>query len=178
MHHPYVSLVCFNSSQVDYKQISLPLKGLYLNSFQFLIGRLQTGEQRGRHNKGLSVSIPHRQTTNTGKALVKELQKQCFNSSQVDYKPGLSMRLFYEKPEFQFLIGRLQTRTCRCHATGTRDSFNSSQVDYKLSIVICGYFSNSSSFNSSQVDYKPDFFIQQYINYLYCFNSSQVDYKR
>ncbi len=79
--------------------------------FQFLIGRLSTFRLPPAESTCRRVSIPYRQTINEPQKNQLQYQKfQSFNSLQVDYQPKKNNTRIPEKPQFQFLIGRLSTK--------------------------------------------------------------------
>ena len=194
-----ISLHCFNSSQVGWKrwwswganislQVSIPQK------FQFLIGRLETGEP-GAAWSGLIVSIPHRQAGNAPlpfflqrAGAVSIPHRQAGNS--IFQRPTLKMALFqfligrletfFPLPDlvkqigFQFLIGRLET-TEGLYFIGAGDQFQfligrlETTVEFGLQLP-------GACFNSSQVGWKREVYEIEPCGVL-GFNSSQVGWK-
>ena len=187
----------FNSSQVGQKHIRIIKNDGHMFMFQFLIGRLETAfsfssrflrsivsiphrqarnrrQTHQRNTAGKKVSIPHRQARNA-KLLT------CWKRSALVSIPHRQARnrwtsgIFVLSPQFQFLIGRLETSiaTRRIYVPGvvsiphrqarnadeepegvrTEKGFNSSQVGQKRGV--CNpQFADLRGFNSSQVGQK------------------------
>ena len=120
----------FNSSQVDSKPGTKDRNGEYVGKFQFLIGRLKTKIKAYLKEKGISVSIPHRQTQNVDSATITFLKRE-FQFLIGRLKTAKIFQRNLITIMFQFLIGRLKTFKLKNVIT-KQLSFNSSQVDSKL----------------------------------------------
>ena len=122
----------FNPLQVGYKLI-FPICqthfSLRFNPLQ--VGYKPRGGEGGR-NRPLYVSIPYRLATNLDLYYRDVLFHNCFNPLQVGYKLRWSLVEVLVIPQFQSLIGWLQTLTGNNAGQTPVDSFNPLQVGYKL----------------------------------------------
>ncbi len=125
--------MCFNSLQVGYKLWDSELT-----------------EER------IDVSIPYRQATNIFISIyVFFITLYSFNSLQVGYKQRIRIYCRYQKDEFQFLIGRLQTGA---YIPGMVLELFGVSIPYRQATNAHIRHINGdiiTGFNSLQVGYKP-----------------------
>ncbi len=124
----------FNSLQVGSKLQSLEYQTTDQSQFQFLIGRLKTKLITFWSFLTGRVSIPYRQAQNLSSMICAELALFSFNSLQVGSKLWQWRSDFEEFWQFQFLIGRLKTKSATERPVSSLICFNSLQVGSKLCV--------------------------------------------